>query len=37
MMSVEGSRILEQIEKAKEASFKNERLHFVGGVQNATC
>lgn len=37
MMSVEGSRILEQIEKAKEASFKNEGLQLVGGVQNATC
>lgn len=36
-MSAEGARILEQIEKAKEAPFKNEGLQFVGGVQNATC
>lgn len=37
MMLAEGARILEQIDKAKEASFKNEGLQFVGGVQNATC
>lgn len=36
-MSAEDARILEQIEKVKEASFKNEGLQFVGGVQNATC
>lgn len=36
-MSAEDVRILAQIEKAKEASFKNEGLQFVGGVQNATC
>ena len=36
-MSAEDARILEQIEKAKEASFKNEGLQFVGGVQNAVC
>lgn len=37
MMLAEGTRILEQIDKVKEASFKNEGLQFVGGIQNATC
>lgn len=31
-MSAEGDRILEQIEKAKEASFKNEGFQLVGGM-----
>lgn len=32
MMSAEGARILEQIEKAREVFFKNEGYQLVGGM-----